>query len=627
MKSAARTQSPHTMKRRLSLLFTLAFGVSSAWAAAPVANAGPDQRAEEEALVSLNGGASSDADNDIVAFQWQQIFGRPVTLSSPFTASTVFRAPDDEGPLVFRLTVTDSLGQRGTDDVVVLIDDDRPRNRPPKADAGANQNVPEQTTVSLNGTGASDPDSDPLTFAWTQTAGPPVALAGPNTPTPSFAAPDVVVPTSLTFRLTVTDSVGQSDSAQTTVTVEPVAVNQPPQANAGADQVVNEGQSVALNGNGSSDPNGDSLTYSWAQVGGPTAPLNDPTAPSPSFTAPSVDTATSLTFRLTVSDPNGAAASDDVIVTVRASVAVNAPPLANAGPDESTNEGSVMRLNGTGSSDPNGDPLTFAWSQLSGPTVPLDAPGDPRPAFTAPDVAAATELVFRLTVSDPAGLTASDTIVVTVTPVVPGNRAPIAQAGPDQTVAGGEDVTLDGTASEDPDGGPLTYRWVQDTGPQIVFTDPFSPITQFRAPEVAGSAIIEIRLRVEDNQGGIGEDAVAITITGAAGQIEAAGPGLSGFKVAPNPFNPERGPQKLMYRLQEPSAVFVTIVDLLGNLVREIEVPNGGEGGRPEDNVIFWDGRNGEGNTVGNGGYIIRIEAVTAGDRSNSATDKSAVVK
>ena len=72
--------------------------------------------------------------------------------------------------------------------------------------------------VTLSGSG-SDPNGDPLTFAWTQVSGPPVSLSGASTPTPSFTAPLVLMTTTLGFQLTVTDDHGASGSDQVTVTV------------------------------------------------------------------------------------------------------------------------------------------------------------------------------------------------------------------------------------------------------------------------------------------------------------------------------------------------------------------------------------------------------------------------
>ena len=101
-----------------------------------------------------------------------------------------------------------------------------PANRAPVANAGTSITVVELTLVALNGSG-SDPDGNPLTYAWTQTAGPAVTLTNANMAQASFTAPDVAPgsPQVLTFRLTVTDPGGLSNSSTVNITVqEPAAV-------------------------------------------------------------------------------------------------------------------------------------------------------------------------------------------------------------------------------------------------------------------------------------------------------------------------------------------------------------------------------------------------------------------
>jgi chitinase len=92
--------------------------------------------------------------------------------------------------------------------------------------------------------------------------------------------------------------------------------NTPPTANAGADLTVNEGSTVSLSGSGT-DPGGSISAYRWAQTAGPTVSLNGATTASASFTAPQVTANTALTFRLTVTDNQGATGTDDVTITVR----------------------------------------------------------------------------------------------------------------------------------------------------------------------------------------------------------------------------------------------------------------------------------------------------------------------
>jgi hypothetical protein len=115
-------------------------------------------------------------------------------------------------------------------------------------------------------------------------------------------------------------------------------------------------------------------------------------------------------------DPADPFASTNIVTPV------DNPPTANAGGDQSVNEGALVTLDGTTSSDPDGEALTYQWSQTSGPAVSLSDPTAAMPTFTAPDVAAPTDLTFDLVVCDEANPTslcsAADSVTVTVNPVV-----------------------------------------------------------------------------------------------------------------------------------------------------------------------------------------------------------------
>jgi hypothetical protein len=92
----------------------------------------------------------------------------------------------------------------------------------------------------------------------------------------------------------------------------------------------------------------------------------------------------------------------------------NNPPIANAGPDAAVNGGSTVALNGSASRDPDGDVLSFAWTQISGPTVTLQGAATATPTFTAPVVAFDSALTFSLLVTDSRGGADTDAVIINV---------------------------------------------------------------------------------------------------------------------------------------------------------------------------------------------------------------------
>ncbi|MEQ1439144.1 PKD domain-containing protein [Fontimonas sp. SYSU GA230001] len=382
----------------------------------PVARAGGDRTVGEGVEVLLDGRLSSDADGSIVAYAWVQLSGPAVTLVDAGTAVARFVSPqvNATATLQFRLTVTDDRGATAADEVTVTVVDRQEDNLAPVADAGADQSVVAGASVTLAGSG-SDADGDIVAYAWTQVAGPAVALSGADQATASFTAPAVTSATLLTFRLTVTDDAGARASDDVNVTVTPAGQNQVPVANAGPDQTVDAGATVTLDGRASSDPDGSIAAFSWNQTSGPRVTLSGANTAQPQFIAPQVSADTQLRFALRVTDNAGAqSAPDVVVVTVRAPAPVNQPPVADAGNDQVVNEGDAVMLDGRNSFDPENGALSYAWTQTAGPTVTLTGADTSRPAFTAPQVGADTVLTFRLTVRDAQNASASDEVNVTV---------------------------------------------------------------------------------------------------------------------------------------------------------------------------------------------------------------------
>ena len=206
-------------------------------------------------------------------------------------------------------------------------EDDTSANRSPTAYAGVDRTIEAGGTVTLDGSGSSHPTGAIAAYRWAQTMGPAVSLVNDNRATASFVAPGGDTDTVLEFRLTVTGRSGATASDDVSVTVLPMApVNQPPTTNAGPDQTVDAGSVVLLIG-GVTDPDGRVVSVRWSQTAGITVSLSMQDQLLTSFVAPEVDVASTLLFRLTVTDGDGAATSDDASVTVQPVIPRQGPLL------------------------------------------------------------------------------------------------------------------------------------------------------------------------------------------------------------------------------------------------------------------------------------------------------------
>jgi len=274
--------------------------------------------------------------------------------------------------------------------------------------------------------------------------------------------------------------------------------NEPPTANAGPDQTVNEGSAVTLNGSKSFDSDDGIAGFQWTQIDGPSVTLSNSTAVSPAFTAPDVNVeSASLTFQLTVTDNSGMHSTDTCRVNV---IGENEPPTSNAGVDQIVTEGFTIVLDGSNSSDPDDDIVSYRWSQISGPLVTLSSTTAISPTFIAPDGGGEeSSLIFQLTVTDSGGLRSSDTCIVTI---ISNNNPPVADAGFDQTVNERTTVMLDASRSFDPDNAIVSYRWLQIEGTPAGISDPTAVNPVFTAPDVKQKgAVLIFELAVIDDGG------------------------------------------------------------------------------------------------------------------------------
>lgn len=218
---------------------------------------------------------------------------------------------------------------------------------------------------------------------------------------------------------------------------------------------------------------------------GSAATLAGTTSPAPTFTA---DAAGTYVASLVVND--GKVSSTASTVTVTATVG-NAAPVANAGVAQNVTTITLITLDGTASSDADGDPLTYAWTLISKPvgsTPFFYAEYTAKPQFQANTSGV---YVFSLVVNDGKVSSAPSTVTVTVSVA---NAAPVANAGIAQTVVTGTTVTLDGSASRDANGDALTFTWTltsRPTGSTALLTGATSVKPTFVA-DIAGTYVASL---------------------------------------------------------------------------------------------------------------------------------------
>jgi len=459
----------------------------------PVANAGNDQSVAESDTVRLNGQASSDFDPQTLSYHWQQLTGTSVALLNAATAQPFFIAPrpDSVFHYLFALTVNDGEANSAPDTVDIFI------NALPRANAGADQSASEGQSVLLNGNASDDWEGQPLQYRWRQLAGIAVALSDSQAAQPSFMAPRPQNGAfNFLFELAVND--GRDDSVPDTVGI---LINALPLANAGADQFVTEGDSIALEGSASNDLEGHALAYHWRQLNGVAVALSDSQSAQPRFVAPLPNGEANFAFELVVNDSIIDSRPDTV------NVHINTKPRILAGisaaqdtiGDDATLELAVNAI------DADNDSLVLNWSTTLGTLIGNGA----NVTFNPPIVTSPTPALVTLEVNDGRGGIARDSLALVVTHP---NRLPIARAGADQFITEADTVFLDGSSSNDFENGVLSFLWRLLTGVVVALSDSQSAQLFFIAPRPDQTASFAFELMVSDSLAQGAPDTVIINI-------------------------------------------------------------------------------------------------------------------
>ncbi|NGY03850.1 M36 family metallopeptidase [Solimonas terrae] len=195
----------------------------------------------------------------------------------------------------------------------------------------------------------------------------------------------------------------------------------------------------------------------------------------------------------------------------------NRPTHVDAGADTSTpgakyGETRDLSLSGTVNDLDGTSGLTYAWTQVSGPTVTISGADTLTPSFRVPRVDADTDLVFRLSVDD-GSQTTSDDVTVTVGE----SPLPQADAGADQTVAGAKKndkptLMLNGTVTDVASTDGLTYQWTQVSGDSVALTDAQTLTPTIRVPYASAAKALAFRLTVSDGTHSTSDD-VTVNVT------------------------------------------------------------------------------------------------------------------
>lgn len=474
----------------------------------PVANAGAAQTVKTGSAVKLSGaGSSNPVGRGRLRYRWtltSKPDGSSAILANSNTVTPSF-VPDVAGEYEATLTVSNGTAESTSSVRVGTL------NSAPVARAGRNLTASAGSSVTLDASQSSDVDGDHLSYSWKLIARPDgsnAALTDASTATPKFV---LDVPGEYSAQLVVND--GTADSAPSVVAI--TTRNSAPVAAAGDDQYVVPGSYVQLDATGSTDVDGDQLSYQWTLISvpdGSQARLNNASALNPNFTA---DLPGDYVAQLIVSDGQSVSAAS----TVTISTSANAKLVARAGDNQTVPVNGTVKLNGTAMGRQS-TAITHRWALVGSPegsTAKLSNPNSAAPSFVADK---AGTYVAQLVVES--GVTRSTPSTVSIST---SNSAPSAHAGQAKRVSAGSTVLLDGSASSDTDGDSLSYSWSllsRPAGSKAALSSATTSSPGFVA-DVPGVYVAQ--LMVNDGQA----NSVPVTLA-----IAAAGPPV--ITLTPNPL-------------------------------------------------------------------------------------------
>lgn len=351
----------------------------------PVANANGPYSGTVNVALSFDGSASNDPDGMIISYSWDFGDGNTGTGANPthtYTTANMYNVTltvmDDAG-------ATDSIGTTANIVPVVV-------NQPPIADANGPYSGTVGVAIIFDGSASTDADGTIVSYNWDYGDG--------NTGTGITPSHTYGVDGNFTVSLTVTDDAGATTSSTTTASIG--AVNQPPVSDPNGPYSGTVGVALIFDGSASTDSDGTIVSYAWDFGDG-----NTGTGVTPSHTYMMNG---NYTVSLTVTDDAG----DSGTATTTTAIGLgNIPPASNPNGPYSGTVGNAVMFDGTASSDPDGNIVSYNWDFGDGNVGSGQTPGH---IYTTPGTYNVT-----LTVTDNAGATDSAMTTATILPVATGN--------------------------------------------------------------------------------------------------------------------------------------------------------------------------------------------------------------
>ncbi|NND59511.1 MAG: hypothetical protein HKN49_04510, partial [Gammaproteobacteria bacterium] len=277
------------------------------------------------------------------------------------------------------------------------------------------------------------------------------------------------------------------------------AANHRPVADAGVGQTASIGDVIRLDASGSTDRDGDRLSFSWRLTSprGSHAELNYTSAPRPTFR---IDMLGEYIAELIVFDGRDYSVADTVRVSTR-----NSAPIADAGPDLTSPVGETVLLDGAASVDVDNDSLSYQWRLVSTPSGSRTALSATRAVGTSLSLDLPGVYIAELTVSDGNQSSTPDTVRIST-----GNSFPHAYAGIDRRIVAGQRIRLDASGSPDADNDALSFSWHllhAPAGSKAGLLQSATPAPVL-VTDVAGDYLLQVA--IDDGRSGVSLDTVLV---------------------------------------------------------------------------------------------------------------------